>query len=110
MAEAGGHGFGIIGLGTIGDFHVRAIRAMKGGSLVCAYEPLRRRPPSAPRRTACRYIRAYLTNFSRTRGWMWSRLRPFRGAYGTGCAGGCRRKTCNLREAAGDYARTLRRE
>lgn len=38
MAEAGsGYGFGIVGLGTIAEFHAKAIRAMEGGYLACAY-------------------------------------------------------------------------
>jgi len=36
-ANAGGRGFGIVGLGTIAEFHAKAIQAMDGGHLVCAY-------------------------------------------------------------------------
>src|SRR5436305_69724 len=37
MAKSGGRGFGIVGLGSIADFHARAIQAMDGGHLPCAY-------------------------------------------------------------------------
>ena len=37
MAQSGGRGFGIIGLGTIAEFHAKAIQAMEGGHLACAY-------------------------------------------------------------------------
>jgi len=37
MAHAVGRAFGIIGLGTIAEFHARAIQAMAGGHLACAF-------------------------------------------------------------------------
>ena len=39
MAALGsaGRGFGIVGLGTIAEFHAKAIQAMEGGHLLCAY-------------------------------------------------------------------------
>lgn len=37
MAQSGGVGFGIVGLGMIAEFHAKAIQAMEGGHLVCAY-------------------------------------------------------------------------
>ena len=37
MAAAGGIGFGIVGLGMIAEFHAKAINAMKGGHLTCAF-------------------------------------------------------------------------
>ncbi|HYF48389.1 MAG TPA: Gfo/Idh/MocA family oxidoreductase [Planctomycetota bacterium] len=37
MAKTGGLGFGIVGLGTIAEFHAKAIQAMEGGHLVAAY-------------------------------------------------------------------------
>jgi UDP-N-acetyl-2-amino-2-deoxyglucuronate dehydrogenase len=37
MAQTGGYGFGIVGLGTIAEFHARAIQAMEGGHLACAF-------------------------------------------------------------------------
>lgn len=37
MAQTGGRGFGIIGLGSIADFHAQAIQEMSGGHLACAY-------------------------------------------------------------------------
>ncbi len=37
MAQSGGFGFGIVGLGMIAEFHARAIQAMDGGHLVCGY-------------------------------------------------------------------------
>ncbi|HEY3320424.1 MAG TPA: Gfo/Idh/MocA family oxidoreductase [Planctomycetota bacterium] len=40
MAAAGGRGFGIIGIGTIAEFHAKAIQAMEGGYLAAAYEPI----------------------------------------------------------------------
>ncbi|GMV82027.1 MAG: hypothetical protein AMXMBFR7_32110 [Planctomycetota bacterium] len=37
MAASGGRGFGIVGLGMIAEFHAKAIQAMQGGHLVCAF-------------------------------------------------------------------------
>lgn len=37
MAHSSTRGFGIIGLGSIADFHARAIQDMDGGRLLCAY-------------------------------------------------------------------------
>jgi predicted dehydrogenase len=37
MASSRGFGFGLVGLGTVADFHAQAIRAMRGGHLVCAF-------------------------------------------------------------------------
>ncbi|HYG75794.1 MAG TPA: Gfo/Idh/MocA family oxidoreductase [Planctomycetota bacterium] len=37
MAQSGGFGFGIVGLGTIAEFHARAIQAMSGGHLLAAF-------------------------------------------------------------------------
>lgn len=37
MAATGGYGFGIVGLGMIAEFHAKAIQAMEGGHLACAY-------------------------------------------------------------------------
>ena len=37
MAQSGGRGFGIIGLGSIADFHAKAIQAMDGGRLIGAF-------------------------------------------------------------------------
>jgi UDP-N-acetyl-2-amino-2-deoxyglucuronate dehydrogenase len=37
MAQSGGLGFGIVGIGSIADTHARAIRAMDGGHLACLY-------------------------------------------------------------------------
>jgi len=37
MADSDGFGFGIVGLGTIAEFHANAIQAMSGGHLVAAY-------------------------------------------------------------------------
>lgn len=37
MSLTTGRGFGIIGLGSIADFHARAIQAMEGGKLLCAF-------------------------------------------------------------------------
>jgi predicted dehydrogenase len=37
MAQTGGHGFGIVGLGAIAEFHAKAVQAMSGGHLVCAF-------------------------------------------------------------------------
>ena len=37
MALTSCRGFGIVGLGSIADFHARAIQAMDGGRLLCAY-------------------------------------------------------------------------
>jgi len=37
MAQSGGRGFGIIGLGSIAEFHAKAIQAMDGAHLSCAY-------------------------------------------------------------------------
>ncbi len=40
MAQSGGRGFGIIGIGTIAEFHAKAIQAMDGAHLTAAYEPI----------------------------------------------------------------------
>ena len=37
MAASGGKGFGIVGIGSIADFHIKAIQAMEGGHLECLY-------------------------------------------------------------------------
>jgi UDP-N-acetyl-2-amino-2-deoxyglucuronate dehydrogenase len=37
MAQSGGYGFGVVGLGMIAEFHAKAIQAMDGGHLVCGY-------------------------------------------------------------------------
>ena len=37
MAASGGVGFGIVGLGMIAEFHAKAVNAMEGGHLACAY-------------------------------------------------------------------------
>jgi len=37
MALSTGRGIGIVGLGSIADFHARAIQAMEGGQLLCAF-------------------------------------------------------------------------
>jgi UDP-N-acetyl-2-amino-2-deoxyglucuronate dehydrogenase len=37
MAQSGGLGFGVVGIGSIADTHARAIRAMDGGHLACIY-------------------------------------------------------------------------
>ena len=37
MALDVGQGFGIVGLGSIADFHAKAIQAMAGGRLLCAF-------------------------------------------------------------------------
>lgn len=37
MSASGGYGFGIVGLGMIAEFHAKAIQAMDGGHLVCAF-------------------------------------------------------------------------
>ncbi|MCW8132418.1 MAG: Gfo/Idh/MocA family oxidoreductase [Planctomycetota bacterium] len=37
MAASGGVGFGIVGLGMIAEFHAKAIQAMDGGHLACAF-------------------------------------------------------------------------
>lgn len=38
MAHRGGLGFGIVGCGMIAEFHAEAVRAMKGGHLVCVQD------------------------------------------------------------------------
>jgi UDP-N-acetyl-2-amino-2-deoxyglucuronate dehydrogenase len=37
MAQSGGLGFGIVGIGSIANTHARAIRAMDGGHLACLF-------------------------------------------------------------------------
>ena len=37
MSLSSGRGFGIVGLGSIADFHAKAIQAMDGGRLLCAF-------------------------------------------------------------------------
>ncbi len=37
MSMSSGRGFGIVGLGSIADFHAKAIQAMDGGRLLCAF-------------------------------------------------------------------------
>ena len=37
MSMTSGRGFGIVGLGNIADFHAKAIQAMEGGRLLCAF-------------------------------------------------------------------------
>lgn len=37
MSLTSGRGFGIIGLGSIADFHAKAIQSMEGGRLLCAF-------------------------------------------------------------------------
>ncbi len=37
MSLTSGRGFGIVGLGSIADFHAKAIQAMEGGRLLCAF-------------------------------------------------------------------------
>jgi predicted dehydrogenase len=37
MAQSGGYGFGVVGLGMIAEFHAKAIQAMDGGHLVAGF-------------------------------------------------------------------------
>ena len=50
------YGFGIIGCGTIADFHARAIKALKGGRLVACFDVI---PASAERVATAHGVRAY---------------------------------------------------
>lgn len=61
MARKGGRGFGIIGLGMISEFHAKAMRAMRGGHLSCAFS---RTPNERARKFADEYgVTVYTGDF-----------------------------------------------
>ncbi|MCZ7648399.1 MAG: Gfo/Idh/MocA family oxidoreductase [Planctomycetota bacterium] len=61
MAASGGRGFGIVGIGMISEFHARAIQAMEGGHLVCAYS--RKGGPNADKFAAEFGVKVYTGDY-----------------------------------------------
>ena len=75
MAKRSGYGFGIVGCGMIADFQAKAIEAMKGGHLACAFSRNLQNARRLAEQFGCRAYDDYKA-FLAHPGWTSSASRP----------------------------------